>query len=178
MFRSARGLAVLLALGLLAKPVITAPPFKPRSDASVSHFLRIVVLSALLNALEISWGSCESFGVNTTGTNLECAYLDVPMDYHDSSAGNARLAVIKMAATVNKLGTIFFNPGSSLHPSFVAFHQYPIFTGGPGSSGIKAMSAFARVFAEYFQGAFDVVSWDPRGVGYTLWVRVVVSRCG
>ena len=100
------------------------------------------------------------------------------MDYHDSSAGNARLAVIKMAATVNKLGTIFFNPGSSLHPSFVAFHQYPIFTGGPGGSGTEAMLALTGAFTKYFQGTFDVVSWDPRGVGYTLWVRVVVSRCG
>ena len=125
MFRSAR-LAVLLALGLLAKPVITAPAFKPRSNASVSLSPPIIILSALLNALEISWGSCESFGVHSTGTSLECAYLEVPMDYHDSSAGNARLAVIKMAATANKLGTIFFNPGSSLHSSFAFFYQYPM----------------------------------------------------
>lgn len=34
------------------------------------------------------------------------------MDYHDSSAGTARLAVIKYAATIpEKNGTIFFNPG-------------------------------------------------------------------
>ena len=176
MFRSAR-LAVLFVPGLLAKRVITAPAFKPRSDASVSLYPRTIVLSALLNALEISWGSCESFGVNSTGTNLECAYLEVPMDYHDNSAGNARLAVIKMAATANKLGTIFFNPGSSLHPSFMVFHQYPIFTGGPGGSGIEAVSTFAGIFAQIFQGTFDVVSWDPRGVGHTLWVYVIVPRC-
>ena len=60
---------------------------------------------------EISWGSCESFGVNSTDSNFECAYLEVPMDYHDSSAGNARLAVIKSPATAKKLGTVFFNPG-------------------------------------------------------------------
>jgi len=71
--------------------------------------------------LEISWSTdqCESFGVNTTVTGLECGSLDVPMDYHDSSAGNARLAVIKLAATANKLGTIFFNPGNSLRVRFV-----------------------------------------------------------
>ena len=34
------------------------------------------------------------------------------MDYHDNSAGNARLALIKLAATADKLGTIFFNPGN------------------------------------------------------------------
>lgn len=37
------------------------------------------------------------------------------MDYHDNSAGTARLAVIKYAATVpEKQGTIFFNPGDPL----------------------------------------------------------------
>ena len=35
------------------------------------------------------------------------------MDYHDSSAGTARLAVVRYAATMpEKLGTIFFNPGN------------------------------------------------------------------
>jgi len=38
------------------------------------------------------------------------------MDYHDGSAGTARLAVIKYAAAVpEKQGTIFFNPGDPLY---------------------------------------------------------------
>jgi len=44
------------------------------------------------------------------------------MDYHDSSAGTAHLAVVKVATTVSpKLGTIFFNPGDPLHLAFVVF---------------------------------------------------------
>ena len=46
------------------------------------------------------------------------------MDYHDSSAGTARLAVIKYAATVPE--KIFFNPGDALRPPPVASDQYPI----------------------------------------------------
>ena len=43
------------------------------------------------------------------------------MDYHDNSAGTARLAVIKYAATVpNKAGTLFFNPGDPLRLPFVS----------------------------------------------------------
>ena len=39
------------------------------------------------------------------------------MDYHDSSAGSARLAVAKYSATASeKLGTIFFNPGDLANP--------------------------------------------------------------
>ena len=33
------------------------------------------------------------------------------MDYHDQNAGKARLAVIKYAATTQKAGTLFINPG-------------------------------------------------------------------
>ena len=75
--------------------------------------LHIIISSVSLTVLKITWGSCESFGVNSTDPNLQCGYLDVPLDYHDSSAGNARLAVAKYMATVpNKLGTLFFNPGN------------------------------------------------------------------
>ena len=85
--------------------------FSPRISAPV----------VLLDVLKISWTSCENFGVNSTDSNLECAYYEVPMDYHDSSAGTARLAVIKYAATaLNKLGTIFFNPGNPHRPLFIA----------------------------------------------------------
>ena len=44
------------------------------------------------------------------------------MDYHDSSAGNARLAVVKYAATSpKKIGTVFFNPGDKIAPSSIVF---------------------------------------------------------
>jgi len=79
--------------------------------------------SAFLNTLKISWGSCVSFGVDSADPNLQCGTLDVLMDYHDSSAGTAHLAVVKWATTASpKLGTIFFNPGDSLHPSFAVCH--------------------------------------------------------
>ena len=45
--------------------------------------------------------------------NLSCGYYEVPMDYFDSAAGKARLAVVKYQATVpNKNGTLFVNPGT------------------------------------------------------------------
>ena len=109
-------LTVLIALGLLTKRVATAPSPVPRGDPSVS-ILPAPHPSALLNITEFPWGGCESFGVTSTDPNFQCGYLEVPMDYHDSSAGNARLAVIKYAATAKKLGSIFFNPGNCLPPT-------------------------------------------------------------
>ena len=90
------------------------------------------------------------------------------MDYHDSSAGNARLAVIKLPATAKKMGTVFFNPGNLPHPPSVVFHQSPTLTGGPGDSGVQFVAGLAELFAGYFQGTVDIISWDPRGVGDTL----------
>ena len=44
------------------------------------------------------------------------------MDYHDSSAGNAQLAVAKYSvAASEKLGTVFFNPGNLLGKSLGIF---------------------------------------------------------
>ena len=114
MFRPS-GLTTLLTLVLLAERVVTAPT----SNGATVSFLLTSSTSFALNTSKVSWGNCTSFGVNSTDPNLQCGFLGVPMDYHDSSAGTANLAVIKYSATVpEKKGTIFFNPGDALHPLF------------------------------------------------------------
>ncbi|KAI0743110.1 Alpha/Beta hydrolase protein [Daedaleopsis nitida] len=76
--------------------------------------------------------------------------VSVPLDYHDSSAGNGRIAVIKANATGERRGTFFFNPG------------------GPGGSGLQNLGPypdFVTTLLKFTGGNYDVVSWDPRGVG-------------
>ncbi|MEU5265821.1 alpha/beta fold hydrolase [Amycolatopsis sp. NPDC021455] len=77
-------------------------------------------------------------------TGYDCGHLDVPLSYQDSSAGSVRVAVARLPATdqAHKLGTIFFNPG------------------GPGSSG-----RFAPALTPELHRRFDIVGFDPRGVG-------------
>ena len=114
MFRPSR-LTTLLALVLLVERVVTAPTSTSPSNATVSLLL-VSLTSLILNTSKVSWDNCTSFGVNSTDSNLQCGFLEVPMDYHDSSAGTARLAAIKYTATVpEKKGTIFFNPGDAFH---------------------------------------------------------------
>ena len=105
------GFAAIFTLCLLAKPVVAAPSVAPRSDLSVSVCPYHCLISPL-NVFEISWGNCESYGVTSTDPNFQCGYFQVPMGYHDGPAGNARLAVIKYAATAKRTGSFFFNPGS------------------------------------------------------------------
>ncbi|KAI0769263.1 alpha/beta-hydrolase [Trametes elegans] len=73
--------------------------------------------------------------------------MGVPLDYHDPSVGYGQLAVIKANATGERRGTVLLNPG------------------GPGGSGLSAVGGHSQEILYLTGGLYDVVSWDPRGVG-------------
>ncbi|KAI0698769.1 TAP-like protein-domain-containing protein [Earliella scabrosa] len=93
----------------------------------------------------IQWGPCDpSIVPNPT---LSCGFLEVPIDYHDRSVGTGRLAVVKANATGERVGSLLMNPG------------------GPGVSGLQELSRLAPQLLSMAGGSYDIVSWDPRGVG-------------
>ncbi|TFK83378.1 alpha/beta-hydrolase [Polyporus arcularius HHB13444] len=94
---------------------------------------------------QIQWGACDPSVVNDT--SLACGFLEVPLDYQNPSVGNARLAIIKANATGERRGSLFFNPG------------------GPGGTGIQEVNDNKELLLEVTGGVYDIVSWDPRGVG-------------
>ncbi|RPD63505.1 alpha/beta-hydrolase [Lentinus tigrinus ALCF2SS1-6] len=94
---------------------------------------------------QIQWGACDPSVVNDT--SLSCGFLEVPLDYQDPSVGKARLALIKANATGERRGSVFFNPG------------------GPGGSGLAAVNEDKDLLLGLSGGVYDVISWDPRGVG-------------
>ncbi|CAE6465868.1 unnamed protein product [Rhizoctonia solani] len=95
----------------------------------------------------IEWKNCDS-GKSTR----ECARFEVPLDWADHSAGKASLAVARYKATKQpKLGTIFVNPG------------------GPGGSGVETIMGGGGIrISEASGGQYDILSWDPRGIGQTV----------
>ncbi|KAF8309550.1 hypothetical protein DL93DRAFT_2170251 [Clavulina sp. PMI_390] len=105
-------------------------------------------------ATAVEWlADCQAFGYNATLDipGVECGIFTAPLDYADCSPGNATLAVARLNATVSpRLGTIFTNPG------------------GPGDSGVSFMFTSGRGLALMTGGQYDIVSWDPRGVGLSL----------
>ncbi|PIL25656.1 hypothetical protein GSI_11406 [Ganoderma sinense ZZ0214-1] len=97
------------------------------------------------NTSSIQWGPCDPSLV--ANPSLTCGFFEIPLDYHDSSAGKGRLAVIKANATGDRRGTFFVNPG------------------GPGVSGLQALDETSELLRAQVGGGYDIVSWDPRGVG-------------
>ena len=93
----------------------------------------------------IDWEPC---GDDFPGT--ECALVEVPLDY-DSPRGKKTsilLARVPASDTANRIGSVFINPG------------------GPGGSGVGfALSGFGQFLHDNLDGRFDVVGFDPRGVG-------------
>ncbi len=90
----------------------------------------------------IDWTPC--------GDGLECGFVDVPEDYGDPEASSISIAVNLHRATSpeSRIGYLLVNPG------------------GPGESGVELVEAVSiGLFSEEVVAHFDIVGFDPRGVG-------------
>ncbi|MFZ9988315.1 MAG: alpha/beta fold hydrolase [Candidatus Nanopelagicales bacterium] len=92
----------------------------------------------------LRWTACEGDGLK----GAQCAFLRVPRDWARPSAGNYRIAVARIRAEVAPTrGVLMFNPG------------------GPGGAGLDALRFVQRGLPKEVRDSFDVVTFDPRGVG-------------
>ena len=92
-------------------------------------------------------GTADAVWTNC-GDGFQCATLHVPVDYSNPNGRQISLALIRKQATnpSGRIGSLLMNPG------------------GPGESGIDFLRISADDFANLNE-SFDLVSWDPRGVG-------------
>jgi pimeloyl-ACP methyl ester carboxylesterase len=87
----------------------------------------------------LTWSDC--------GEGQECATLTVPLDWAKPAGATVKVAVLREPATGKRIGSLVVNPG------------------GPGVSG-KAYAKVARqAFGRSITSHYDVVGFDPRGVG-------------
>ena len=85
----------------------------------------------------------------------ECATLVVPMDHASPNGPTVEVALARIRAAVEpRIGMLVLNPG------------------GPGGSGIEMLEWMGHWLADpAFLGRFDLVGFDPRGVGRSTLVR-------
>jgi pimeloyl-ACP methyl ester carboxylesterase len=92
-------------------------------------------------AQKLQWQPC--------GHGFQCARLLVPFDYSRPAWRRFSLPVIKLPASdpARRIGSLVINPG------------------GPGNSGITYALDATKVVSAAVRARFDVVGFDPRGVG-------------
>lgn len=99
-------------------------------------------------AQRVSWQPC--------GDQLECATVLVPLDYNKPSKQTVSIAVNRRLTAGPGAPSLLFNPG------------------GPGGSGVSFVASADSVklvlnpATPSVQGAFNIVGFDPRGVGASL----------
>ncbi|MBD5785363.1 alpha/beta fold hydrolase [Cellulosimicrobium terreum] len=81
------------------------------------------------------------------GSGFECTTARAPLSWDDPDSGDVELSLKRQPASGDRLGSLLTNPG------------------GPGASGVDFISSLAPMVGEPVQGAYDLVGFDPRGVG-------------
>ncbi|MFJ6212295.1 alpha/beta hydrolase [Streptomyces sp. NPDC092296] len=91
---------------------------------------------------QLAWHACDS--------GFECTTFKVPLDYAHPGGGDLTLAVARKKASGTghpRIGSLLLNPG------------------GPGGSAVGYVEAVAASYPAAVRAGYDLVGFDPRGVG-------------
>jgi pimeloyl-ACP methyl ester carboxylesterase len=91
----------------------------------------------------LTWTPCG------TAAGVQCSVANLPMDYDDLAGDQVHIAVAKVPATdqAHRIGSLFIN------------------FGGPGGPSVDFLQAGGASFLATLNQRFDIVAFDPRGVG-------------
>jgi pimeloyl-ACP methyl ester carboxylesterase len=89
----------------------------------------------------LQWEDCAG--------GLECTTFEVPYDYENPSIGTFILPATRRLADNlgERIGTLLINPG------------------GPGVAALDFVAYADQIFSKSVIDQFDIIAWDPRGVG-------------
>ena len=100
---------------------------------------------------KVEWYDCAATGgmeKSADRTGFQCAKVTVPLDYSHPDGQTIEIAMKKHLATGStRQGTLFANPG------------------GPGYSGVDMVENNETQFSPTVNQAYDIIGFDPRGVG-------------
>jgi len=154
--RPRRGILTAIALGLTAALSLTLtgciPQLFPQATRdSTPTNEQVSAIEAPYYHQVVHWKTCWS--------EFECATVKAPIDWADPGKGEISLALIQHRAKVEQpLGDLLVNPG------------------GPGASGVSFIrDSFNRATTETVSDVYNVIGFDPRGVGSSTPVTCFAS---
>ncbi|MFB8759431.1 alpha/beta hydrolase [Streptomyces nigra] len=146
-------------------------PNPPRLRAAALTAAALLLASALaacgdddsgdrdLTAQKLTWRDCpapsQAQGGGSSPSPLpddgtwQCARMKAPRDWDDPKGDTIEIELIRVRTTApenRRIGSLIFN------------------FGGPGGSGVTTLPAFGKSY-ETLRTRYDLVSFDPRGVG-------------
>jgi pimeloyl-ACP methyl ester carboxylesterase len=127
--------------------------------ASAAVAVAVFALSAtaaVATPQTVSWSKCfAKIGA------YDCGTVQVPLDYDAPNGPTISIALVRLRATEpsRRLGSLFLNPG------------------GPGGSGVDyAVFAGPDLYTPEVRARFDLVGFDPRGIGRSTALRCFGSE--
>ncbi len=147
-FKTRRGVAAV-GLAALIMGATTVGPL-----ATVKPVTSPVSSTTAVTVKKLVWSPCYD------NKNYDCARLAVPLDRTKPAGEGVSLSILRVRASKKskRLGVLLINPG------------------GPGASGrtFATQLAVNPIFDKIRQ-SYDIVGWDPRGVGESAPIRCLDS---
>jgi len=170
--RTSRGLLLILAAVLVLAGCTSVhgngryagdvPPTRPGAPAPTSEAPVEPTISpvSFLDCTSVIRPQVRESPGGDRPLSFGCGKLRVPLDYRDPSrkAIDLFLIRIRLAGQQNRIGSLVVNPG------------------GPGASGADAAIALALTLPTDVLARFDVVGFDPRGVGLSSPVECISDQ--
>jgi pimeloyl-ACP methyl ester carboxylesterase len=134
-------LAAVCAAALLLSGCTTLfPPARPYSTTSKPTGEKVDAALQPFYSQVLHWQACAG--------GFQCADASAPMDWKDPGKASIKLALIRHVAPGTPIGSLLVNPG------------------GPGASGVDFVKqSLSYAVDSTLQQHFDIVGFDPRGVG-------------
>ena len=142
----------MLLLGACADAPGVTVSGRSESPAEFQRGVELAAVTVLPDIEPIEWESCD-----TQEEPWQCSAIEVPLNYRDAESASISIAVTRLPAAVpsDRIGSLVLNPG------------------GPGGSGLELTWSYASLFPSALTDSFDLVGFDPRGVG-----RSTAVDCG
>jgi pimeloyl-ACP methyl ester carboxylesterase len=136
---TAATLTVALLLGACAPSPKSQSPAGTASTGSTATGEDVPAELAEYYGQTLVWEDC--------GGGFECTTATAPLSWQEPAQGQIELALKRLPASGEKIGSLLTNPG------------------GPGGSGIEYITSMGGSIGEPVREAYDVIGFDPRGVG-------------
>jgi pimeloyl-ACP methyl ester carboxylesterase len=128
---------VLAAAGKATEHRTHRPTATVQTQPAVTVSTGSVALDGYYNQA-LKWTDCKG--------GFDCSTLQVPRDYKHPAGESISLSIIRLKAK-KPVGSLLLNPG------------------GPGGSGVDYARAATYVVSQKLIANYDIVGFDPRGVG-------------